>query len=645
MTKSVFITGTSTDVGKTITSRFLLQALASGNNGSTLSYFKPIQSGDEESSDSKYISKHCGAAVNIIPESYSFKLPASPDRAAKAENQTINLEKIKSDFTRIKSDYCVIEGAGGLQVPINEDHKILDIAKQLSIPVIIVASTALGTINHTILTVESARANGLNILGIVISGKEDPGLKEIIEKETNLAVIAEIPLIKNIDAGLSLNEISKFFQRSFIEKFKSNAEQPIKKSNNDHIWYPFTQHKIREQNHHVVRGEGAFLYMDNGHKVYDAISSWWVNLHGHCHPKIVEAITKQSQKLEHTILSGLSHGPAKSLAEKLIEITSDCGGDFEKVFFSDNGSTSVEIAIKLAYQFHKNKGKERRKYLALKGGYHGDTCGAMSVSDPDGFHKVFKELMFDVDFVSPDDFDQLAQLENGSENEYAAFIVEPLIQGAEGMKIYSEEYLRKIKSFCSKNGILLIFDEVFTGFGRLGHLFAFERAGVLPDMLCLAKGISGGFLPIAATLVNEKIYDAFLSDRIDQAFLHGHSYTGNPIAAAASLASIEILTSAECRSSIAKIEDITRKRIERLSSNPKLEDTRSIGTIGAITIKGGADYFSSDFAYHFFEKAFSKGVLLRPLGNVIYTVPPYCSTIEDINFTYDVIEELLHEYK
>ncbi len=643
MKKSIFITGTDTNIGKTVVSLFLLKAISSYQKKIKLSYFKPIQSGNLEETDSDYIYKYCGKSVRVEKETYSFRLPISPNRAAMDEKKEIELDKIKKDLNAIDCEICVLEGAGGVQVPINETQKILDIPKLLNVPILIVASTKLGTINHTFLTVESAKINGLNIMGIILNGDRDLGLRELIEKETSIPVIGEVPRVENI--GQSLNDTVSFFNASFISNLVGTPFLKAEVSEKDHIWYPFTQHKIRKNNHKVIRGKGAFLYLESGKKVFDAISSWWVNLHGHGHPQIAKEIYSQALTLEHTILSGLNHDPAKKLSGKLIELTRKSGGDFEKVFFSDNGSTSVEVALKIAFQYSKNKGTGRKKFLSLRGSYHGDTFGAMSVSDPDSFHKTFNELLFEVDFISPDNFEELSEIEKGTPQEYAAFIVEPLIQGAGGMSIYSEAFLREVRLFCTRNNILLIFDEVFTGLGRLGDMFAFSKASVIPDILCLSKGISGGFLPISTTLVCKKIFNEFLSDKIDHAFLHGHSYTGNPLAAAASLASLEILGTKECQNAILKIEEVTTRRIKRLSENVQVENARSIGTIGAINLKGKGGYFSSKFSYDFFESALEKGVLLRPLGNVIYTVPPYCSRSEDLDYVYDVIEELVNEYK
>ena len=577
------------------------------------------------------ISDYLGSKITVAKESYSYPEPISPNRAAMLHDDPIVMDVIKRDYQNIGEGICLLEGAGGLEVPLSKTLRMAVIPKILEIPLVVVASTKLGTINHTLLTLESAFRKGLIVKGIILSGKEDPGLKELLEEQSGVPVVGEIPLFDNVDSALK--RARSFFEESFLRSFGEDA-----------IWYPFTQHKLRTENFCVVRGEGAWLYLENGQKVFDAISSWWVNIHGHGHLEIADRIGKQAKELEHVILSGLNHRPAQELASQLIDLTKRCGGDFSKVFFSDNGSTSVEVALKMAYQYHQNRGDERCRFLSLRGAYHGDTVGAMSVSGPDGFHKNFARLLFSADFVSPGDRDELGALEQSRPEQYAAFIVEPLVQGAGGMNFYEPSYLQLVKSFCRRHGILLIFDEVFTGFGRLEQLFAFQQASVIPDILCVSKGITGGFLPMGATLATQEIYEAFLSDKIERALLHGHSYTGNPVAAAASLVSLGILQSDECNQRRLRIAEVTQKRINQLSDRTSIDNARCLGTIGAFNLKKVGGYFESDFSYRFFKRGVEKGVLLRPLGNVIYTLPPYCSTAEDIHCVYDVIEELIGEF-
>ena len=633
MKRSLFITGTDTEVGKTTCALLLLKALRDKFPTTDVVYYKPVQTGTELGTDSDFISQYLGDEINVARESYQFPEPISPNRAADIHNCSIDMDTIEQDYKNIGNGICILEGAGGLQVPLSRKLRISSIPERLKIPIVVVASTKLGTINHTLLTVYSAKRAGLSIKGIVISGKKDPGLKELLEEQSGIPVVGEIPWFTREDMGSVLKRAGSFFQESFINSLGEDC-----------IWYPFTQHKLRSENSRVVRGKGAWLYLENGQKIFDAISSWWVNIHGHGNKDIAGVVGKQAEELEHVILAGLCHEPAQALASGLIDLTTKCGGNFSKVFFSDNGSTSVEVALKMSCQYHQNRGNERRRFLSLKGAYHGDTVGAMSVSEPAGFHKNFAHLLFPTDFVSPGDRDALGELEQNRPEQYAAFIVEPMVQGAGGMNFYEASYLKLLKSFCRRHGILLIFDEVFTGFGRLEQLFAFQQASVIPDVLCVSKGITGGFLPMGATLATREIYEAFLSEKIEMAFLHGHSYTGNPIAAAASLASMKILQSNECHRARILIGETTRKRIHELSQRKGIVNARSMGTIGAFNLEKMGGYFDSDFSYRFFKRAVEKGVLLRPLGNVIYTLPPYCSTVAEINYVYDTIEQLVEEF-
>jgi adenosylmethionine-8-amino-7-oxononanoate aminotransferase len=394
----------------------------------------------------------------------------------------------------------------------------------------------------------------------------------------------------------------------------------------------------------VKSGKGAYLDLEDGTKVLDGISSWWVNLHGHSHPEIARAIYQQAQKLEHVIFSGFTHDPAVELAETLLNATRQRGALYEKVFYSDNGSTAVEAALKMAYQYHQNRGEtSRQKFIALKHSYHGDTLGAMAVSEPEGFHQVFQKILPRVDFVEAGDLGQLEQLLSRDVSGYAAFIFEPMIQGAGGMRMYRADYLRDAVSLCRRYGVLTIGDEVFTGFYRSGKCFAFEHAGVAPDLLCLSKGITGGFLPLAVTLVTESVFSAFVSQEVSRAFLHGHSYTANPIACAAALESWRILQEPECLSRIEEISIETQKQMKRLEGVRGVRSTRCLGTVGAVELDTQLTYMSGT-SHSWMQRAVKRGVLLRPLGNVLYAVPPYCVDEAEITKIYETVEELAYEW-
>lgn len=409
----------------------------------------------------------------------------------------------------------------------------------------------------------------------------------------------------------------------------------------DWIWHPYSQHGLNQNILPVVSGEGAYLVLENGKRILDGISSWWVNIHGHSHPEIAEAIRDQAHRLEHVIFSGFSHEPAVELAGMILAYPSIQKAGLKKVFYSDNGSTAVEVALKMAYQFHYNRGNRKRtRFLALKNSYHGDTLGAMAVSEPEGFHQFFRPILPPVDFFEPGRLDQLQALLKEHPGEYAAFIFEPMIQGAGGMQTYSSDFLNEAVALCQKNEILAISDEVFTGFYRTGKCFAFEHSQISPDLVCMSKGITGGFLPLAVTLATEEIYSAFLSQEIRTAFLHGHSYTANPLSCAAGVASWKILQSPECLNQIQMIVDITREEISRLREKGGVRAARCLGTIGAIELDNSMSYFSSKTS-SVLKFSLERNVLLRPLGNVIYTVPPYCCTPDEIRRIYQVMNEFI----
>ncbi len=413
------------------------------------------------------------------------------------------------------------------------------------------------------------------------------------------------------------------------------------------IWHPYTQHGLTPDVLPVSRAQGAYLELSTGEKLLDGISSWWVNLHGHAHPLIAQAIAEQAKKLEHVLFAGFTHEPAILLAQKLTSHPALRAARLSRVFFSDNGSTAVEAALKIAYQFFRNQKHPRRgRFLALRDAYHGDTLGAMAVGEPEGFHSSFRKLMPPVDFFAPGKIEELERLLSERAEDYAALIVEPLLQGAGGMKQHSAEFLDECVRLCRKAGILVIFDEVFTGFYRTGRCFAFEHARETPDLICLSKGITGGFLPLGATLATPALFEGFSSREMREAFLHGHSYTANPLACAAAVASWRILHEESTLKKIQAISLITEKRIQSLSQNPRVKRAVSLGTIGAIELDLKIDYFSAGKSIwkEVFNRARARGVLLRPLGNVLYTVPPYCVQEDEMEKIYGVFEEILEAF-
>lgn len=407
------------------------------------------------------------------------------------------------------------------------------------------------------------------------------------------------------------------------------------------IWHPFTQ--IKDENAPIVikRAQGCTLFAEDGKEYIDAISSWWVNIHGHAHPHIAKAIAHQAMELEQVIFARFTHEPAINLAEQLLM---NLPPHFSKVFFSDNGSTSVEVALKMALQYHHNQGITHKiKIIAFDNAYHGDTFGAMSVSGRNEFNTPFNPLLFDVNYIAiPNEFN-VDLIKNEfkkliSKENVAAFIFEPLVQGSAGMQMYKAEYLDALIQIAQQNNVVCIADEVMTGFYRTGELFAIDYLDNKPDIICLSKGITGGFLPLGVTCCSSTIYETFVSEDISKTFFHGHSYTANPLACAAANASLELLLNENCQEAIEEICLLHAAFADKIKDNAFIKDVRQTGTILAIEFNTNesSSYFNSikDKAYNFF---INNGVLLRPLGNIIYLMPPYCITAKELNTVYSII--------
>jgi adenosylmethionine-8-amino-7-oxononanoate aminotransferase len=420
------------------------------------------------------------------------------------------------------------------------------------------------------------------------------------------------------------------------------------------IWHPFTNSAVDPAPIEIVRAEGVWLYAKDGRRILDAVSSWWVNLHGHANPRIAEAIAKQAREMEHVILAGFTHEPAEELAERLRKWVAP---QLTHLFFSDDGSTAVEVALKLAVQHFSNTGRsEKREIVALEHGYHGDTAGAMSVSDDSPFTDPFRSLRYPVHRVHSaycyrcpvglrreschiECAGQLETLLEERGDKIAAVIVEPLLQAAGGMIVLPVEFLQRVRAACSKHDVLLLADEVLTGFGRTGKMFACDLAGVAPDLMCLSKGITGGFLPMGVTLCSDRVEMAFRSENRLHTFYHGHSYTGNALACAAANASLRIFNEEPVFERIAVMAEINSERLAELKKFPQVGEVRQIGTIGAIELRTDDAGYLSAMRPKLYQFFLERGVLLRPLGNVVYVLPPYVIPPVELHHVYDVIVE------
>ena len=468
-----------------------------------------------------------------------------------------------------------------------------------------------------------------------------------------------------------------------------NMENSLAERDKQVIWHPYTSQKYAPDPIPIVKGDGVYLFDTNGKSYIDAISSWWVNLHGHAHPYIAKKIYEQAKTLEHVIFAGFTHEPAVQLAEKILNILP---GNFSKVFYSDNGSTAVEVAIKMAIQYWWNSGfgsqesgvrsqesevrnqnsdlgtknselrtqnpelrtqHSRNKIVALKGAYHGDTFGAMSVSERGIFTLPFEDRLFEVIFIDPFNLDHAIEEFSGTMRleEIACFIYEPLLQAAGGMKMHEPKSLGRLLNAFQQHGIVCIADEVMTGFGRTGKLFASEYMEHKPEIICLSKGLTGGTMALGVTACSERIYHAFLTEDKLKTFFHGHSYTANPLACTAGLASLELLQEKTCVENISRIEAQHQKFIKHLEERNSLNvptpvltrNYRQLGTVMAFEIETNEkDGYLNDISRSFTKKALSKGVFLRPLGNTVYIMPPFCITESQLELIYETIIEILN---
>jgi len=413
------------------------------------------------------------------------------------------------------------------------------------------------------------------------------------------------------------------------------------------IWHPFTHLKHAAAPIHIVKGSGVYLFDDKGNKYIDAFSSWWVNLHGHANTYIADKIHEQALQLEQVAFSNFTHTPAVTLAERLLK---HLPANQAKIFYSDNGSTSVEVALKMTLQYHMNTGRQRTKIIAFENGYHGDTFGGMSVAARNVFNKAFQPLLFDVVHIpvpiKGKEKETLTALEEALKPDDAcAFIFEPLVQGAGGMVMYSPAILNSIYSLCKKYNCLVIADEVMTGFGRTGKFFATDNCEQKPDIICMSKGITGGFMALGATSCTQQIYNAFIADDKVKTFYHGHSYTANPIACAAANASLDLLEKPETQQQIKFISDFFGQMKNKLENNPAVIECRHIGTILALELKSNeATTYLNPLSDRIAGYYLKHGIIVRPLGNVLYFLPPYCISEADLkqleSCTHDFLKTL-----
>ncbi|MFW7379507.1 MAG: adenosylmethionine--8-amino-7-oxononanoate transaminase [Oligoflexus sp.] len=665
---SCFVTGTDTGVGKTFIAASLLRGLSDHKHDWT--YWKAVQTGYPDS-DQQTVEELLGNNVRINPCRYIFQQPASPNQAAAAENKSApSLDQLQESFlnyfrTQEGKPPLLIEGAGGLLVPLNHEFATWSqVLQNWQCPALVVARSGLGTLNHTALTLGQLRSDGIPILGVVLNGPTH--LENFHDLQAWFPDISFFSFPQMTEEFSSESEewqkqchkLAEWFQQQWL---KTQQKADISKwltADAKHCWHPYTQHKLAPQALPIVRAQGVWLYSAAGERYLDGISSWWTNTIGHGHPAIRAAISRQQAQLDHVLFAGVTHQAASELSEKLSQLTHN---QLPRVFYSDNGSCAVEVALKIALQRWTNRGiTGRRKILSFRGSYHGDTFGTMAVAAADGFHGAFRDLLFRPILATPatthptsynpqaganlqQRIQELGQIFEQHHQELACAIIEPMVQGSSGMNIQDENWLGELDRLCQHYEIPLVLDEVFTGMGRFGAPFVYQRLGLSPAMVCTAKGLTGGNLPLAATLVDEALFQDFYDEDRGKALYHGHTYTANPIACSAALATLEVYAKQNSVKRSLSLEQKFQSWLQNNQQSLGLENARCYGSMMAWELAGSGtgDYFKRS-SQEIVAKALQFGILLRPLGNTLYFLPPLTISDDELAFALKALEGLMH---
>ena len=655
-TKGLFILGTDTDAGKThITGgvlrfmRTLCDAVPS----------KPVQTGCEKGPEGWSV-PDLDAEMELngmgrptreereLQAPFCFETPCSPHLAAEKEGGEIDLSVIRDNLLSLaeKHDFVIAESAGGALVPLNGNGEtLLDVIREVEWPVLLVVRNGLGCINHAWLTIEALRARGIDLLGVVMNNTtpEPEGETDRLIRGDNAGSIARFCKVDVLGSApyapaegptvwKSLEADAPKLAAALRDLATGKREQEISLSEEDiafdveHIWHPYTSMTEPVPCYPVTRVSGVEMTLADGRKLVDGMSSWWAVVHGYRNPALMAPLRKQISTLPHVMFGGITHAPAIGLARRLLNLLPK---ELDKVFFSDSGSVSVEVALKMAFQYHRalDPHSPRTRILTIEGGYHGDTFAAMSVCDPvNGMHALFTGMLMPQLFAKrpacrygdtwdPHDADSFREQMERHGKEIAAVILEPVVQGAGGMWFYHPDYLKVVRELCTERGIPLIFDEIATGFGRTGKLFAMEHAGVVPDIVCVGKALTGGTMSLAATVCRSAIATTISSKGLP--FMHGPTFMGNPLACSVACASLDLIATGRWKEQVARIERQLREELEPCRASEKVKDVRVLGAIGVIETRDPVDLPS-------LQKRFVEcGVWIRPFGRLIYLMPPY----------------------
>jgi adenosylmethionine-8-amino-7-oxononanoate aminotransferase len=607
----LLILGTDTDAGKTTFALLWLAASAKD-----YSYWKPVETGP---SDSARVCELV-AATRVWPPFLRFNDAVAPSLAARREGALIPAAEVIA-AARPHASPLLIETFGSPFSPLNENQMQMALIGELDCPSILVSSSTLGTIGRTLQCLFALEAHGHFPRAVVLLGPIDPYAAEQIRRHRpKLSVFSLTPPQEWTLLGIERcagDQISVFSELWEVLTPASNRTADLVARDRHTLWHPYTSLRDADAPLICVGARDEFLHLADGRRVIDGISSWWTILHGHRFPPLMDALRVALARYDHVLFAGVTHAPGVELAELLLGTMPWRGG---RVFYSDNGSTAVEVALKMAYQFWRHHGQlQRTRFVGFEHGYHGDTFGAMAVSRDPVFFGSFEPLLFRADILplAPDRLDDYLHEHKG---EVAAVILEPLVQGAGGMRMHSPEDLRALFDVVKKHEVLFIADEVMTGGGRLGLLWAHQAANIAPDLVCAAKTLAGGVLSLAATLAAPHIAAAWDTEDPGRTFFHGHSFTAHPLACAIAVANWKLLTTA-FPSAPARLEAVWQKALGPLEDEANVKEVRIRGSIAAVELSG-EDGYLAQVGRRLRQTCLAEGVLLRPLGNVLYAMPP-----------------------